>query len=157
MGKRNTCEGYLRQHGGRPRDAVTPGVVPSVQIARGLDATLDAGAPTGIFLPLGAIVLKVLVEEVVTAAGGTAPILDIGFNFSGSPTDDPDGLANGLVFDASTITEPGDTLGGVLLGRALAGNGEVTFGDDGVGVNNSSGTIDLYITYTFEDDGVIND
>lgn len=157
MGKRNTFEGYLRAHGGRPRSVVSPGVLTAMLIVRGLDATVDAGTVTGLFLPAGAIVTKVTAEESTAASGGTAPKLDIGINFIGSTTDDPDGLVANVAFDASSITRLTDALAGVLLGQPLAGAGEVTYGDDGVGTNNTAGAFDLYIEYTFEDDGVVND
>jgi len=38
----------------------------------------------------------------------------------------------------------------------LTEQAQVTYGDDGVGVNNTGGTIDLFITYTFDDDGKVN-
>jgi len=59
MGKRNTFEGYIRAHGGRPRDVVPPAVVPVVLAIRGLAATADAGTLTGKYIPVGAIVLGV--------------------------------------------------------------------------------------------------
>ena len=154
MGKRNTFEGYLRAHGGRPRDVVSAGVVPVVLAIRGLDATLDAGTLTGKFIPKGAIPLSVDVKESVTASGGTAPKLDVGLELS---TPDDDGLVSNAVYDADSRTEIAGASAGVLLGTELAETAEVTYGDDGVGTNNTAGEIDIFITYTFEDDGVVND
>lgn len=157
MGKRSTFEGYLRTHGGRPRDVVSVSPVPCVAIVRGLDATADAGTLTGLVLPAGATVLKIIAEESVAASGGTTPILDIGVDYIGTTVDDPNGLCDGLAYDASSKTEVTDALAGVLMGQPLVSNARVTYGDDGVGVNNTAGEFDLYITYTFDDDGVIND
>ena len=150
MGKRSTFEGYLRSHGGRPRDVVPPAVVPVILRIAGLDATADAGTGTGKFLPVGAIPLSVTV--IGGGTGGTSPILDVGLELD---TPDDDGLANGLTYDA---TDKADviTKAGVLLGTVLTEQKEITYGDDGVGTNNTGGTVDLLIEYTFDDDGVVN-
>lgn len=149
MGRRSTFEGYLRSHGGRNRNDVPAAVVPVVLRIAGLDATVDAGTGTGKFLPLGAIPLTVTV--IGGGTGGTAPILDVGLALA---VPDVDGLANGLTYDA---TDRADvvTKAGVLLGTVLAEQAEITYGDDGVGVNNTGGTVDLLIEYTFDDDGSI--
>jgi hypothetical protein len=112
-----------------------------------LDATVDAGTLTGVFLPINAIPLAVHVLGGGT--GGTAPILDVGLELS-SPDDD--GLANGLTYDATDMADV-ITKAGVLLGTILTEQAEVTYGDDGVGTNNTGGTVDILITYTFDDDG----
>ena len=155
MGKRSTVVGYWRARGGTEASGSRiPGpvaaVVPVVLAIRALDATADAGTLTGKFLPIGAIVLNVSVKESVTIAGGTSPILDIGLELG---TPDDNGLADGLDYEASSNTQIGDTLAGVLLGTALTEQAEVTYGDDGVGTNNTSGEIDIFLTYTFDDDG----
>jgi hypothetical protein len=115
-----------------------------------LDATADAGTLTGKFLPVGAIPLSVTV--IGGGTGGTAPILDVGLELA---VPDDDGLANGLTYDA---TDKADviTKAGVLLGTILTEQAEITYGDDGVGTNNTGGTVDLLIEYTFDDDGVVN-
>ena len=150
---RSTTKGYFRAHGGNVADGASPAVIPVVLAIRGLDATVDAGTLTGKFIPKGAIPLSVAVVESVAAAGGTAPILDIGLELA---TPDDNGLADGLAYDATTNTQIADALAGVLLGTELAETAEVTYGDDGVGVNNTSGEIDIFITYTFDDDGTVN-
>jgi len=150
MGKRNTFEGYIRQHGGRPRSTVAASVVPSILRIAALDATVDAGTGTGKFLPAGAIPLRVSV--IGGGTGGTAPILDVGLELL---TPDDDGLANGLTYDATDVADV-VTKAGALLGTVLAETAEITYGDDGVGTNNTGGTVDLIIEYTFDDDGVIN-
>jgi hypothetical protein len=115
-----------------------------------LDATADAGTLTGKFLPVGAIPLSVTV--IGGGTGGTTPILDVGLELA---VPDDDGLANGLTYDA---TDKADviTKAGVLLGTILTEQAEITYGDDGVGTNNTGGTVDLLIEYTFDDDGVVN-
>lgn len=158
MGKRSTVKGYWRAQGATessssriPAPAVA--VVPVVLAIRGLSAIVDAGTLTGKFLPIGAMILSVSVFESVTAAGGTTPILDIGLELG---TPDDNGICDGLAYDASTNTQIGDALAGVLMGTALTEQAEITYGDDGVGTNNTSGEIDIFITYTFDDDGTIN-
>jgi hypothetical protein len=150
MGKRSTFEGYLRAHGGRPRDVVPPAVVPVILRIAGLDATVDAGTLTGKFLPVGAIPLRVSV--IGGGTGGTTPILDVGLELL---TPDDDGLANGLTFNGTDVADV-VTKAGVLLGTVLTEQAEITYGDDGVGTNNTGGTVDLIIEYTFDDDGVVN-
>jgi hypothetical protein len=120
---------------------------------RGLDATADAGTLTGVFLPIGAVPLHVSVLESTVIAGGTSPILDIGLELD---TPDDDGLVNGADYEASSTTHIGDvsTFAGVLLGTVLAEQAEITYGDDGVGTNNTSGEIDIFVTYMFDDDGL---
>lgn len=153
MGKRTTTAGYWRQHGDSTRKS-TPAPVPCVVAATGLAATADAGTGTGKFLPIGAIPLSVSVIFTTAASGGTLPILDVGLELA---TPDDDGLANGLDYTANTNTQIGDTLAGALLGLALTEAVEINYGDDGVGVNNTAGVISIYVTYTFDDDGVVND
>jgi hypothetical protein len=150
MGRRTTFTGYIRARGATNAsssrlDGPPVGVVPIVIRILGLDATEDAGFATGVFLPIGAIVLSVATID-QASSGGTNPILDVGLGA------DPDGLANGMTYDADDSATPGN-LGGVLMGRATATVLEITYGDDGVGTNNTGGAIDLYITYTFDDDG----
>jgi hypothetical protein len=98
--------------------------------------------------------LNVSVLESTTISGGTSPILDVGLEIG---TPDDDGLCNGLDYEASSNTQIGDTLAGVLLGVAMTVEAEVTYGDDGVGTNNTAGAIDIFVTYSFEDDGKRND
>lgn len=153
MGTRSSIKGYWRQGGDSRSNTSTPAVVPSVAQAKDLDATADAGTLTGVFLPIGAIPLSVSVQEVIAAAGGTSPILDVGLELG---TPDDDGLANGLDYEASSNTQIGDALAGVLLGLELTEEAELTYGDDGVGTNNTSGTIHIFVTYVMADDGVVN-
>jgi len=156
MGKRQTVTGYWRAQGvaeNADRSVVNPSVLPCVLHAPDLAATADAGTGTGLFLPVGAIPLSVSVLEKTTISGGTSPILDVGLELD---TPDDDGLANGLDYEASSNTQIGDTLAGALLGIALTEIAEVNYGDDGVGTNNTAGTIDIFVFYTFADDGVIN-
>lgn len=150
MGKRSTTAGYWRAHGDSTRTA-RPAVVPVMVQISDLDATADAGTLTGVFLPAGAIPLEVIVLGGGT--GGTTPILDVGLE---ADTPDDDGLANGLTYDA---TDKADviTKAGVLLGTVLPRATEVTYGDDGAGTNNTGGTVDILIKYTFDDDGKVND
>jgi hypothetical protein len=126
-------------------------VVPVVLAIRGVDATLaGAGLLTGYTLPKGAIPLRVEVNSAAT--GGTGPLLDVGLELS---TPDDDGLADGL----NITTDVSGTMGsggGILLGTVLTEAAEVTVSDGG-GTNATGGTIDIYITYTFDDDGAVND
>lgn len=152
MGKRSTIVGYWRARGGTEASGSripgpAPAVVPVTLQLKDLDATVDAGTLTGVFLPINAIPLAVHVLGGGT--GGTAPILDVGLELS-SPDDD--GLANGLTYDATDMADV-ITKAGVLLGTILTEQAEVTYGDDGVGTNNTGGTVDILITYTFDDDG----
>jgi hypothetical protein len=125
--------------------------VPVVLAIRGLDATLaGAGLLTGKFMPIGAIPLRVEINSAAT--GGTNPLLDVGLELA---TPDDDALADGLdiTLDISATMGSG---GGVLLGTPLAERAEVTVSDGG-GTNATGGTFDVYITYTFDDDGAVND
>ena len=155
MGKRSTFTGYIRAQGkeqSKNRDAVSPAVVPVVLAITGLDATLaSAGELTGKFLPKGAIPLRVDVNGGGT--GGTSPLLDVGIELS---TPDDDGLVNGVAVDGDSSTALGATEAGVLLGTELAETAEVTISDGG-GTNATGGTFDLFITYTFADDGKVQD
>jgi hypothetical protein len=119
-------------------------------MARGLDATADAGTLTGKFLPVGAIPLSVAVTVTAAISGGTSPILDIGLELG---TPDDDGLADGLDYEADTLTQVADTLVGVLIGQVLTEEAELTYGDDGVGTNNTAGEIDIFVYYVMTDDG----
>lgn len=153
MGKRNTFEGYLRAHGGRPRDVLPPAVVPVVLRIAGLDATLPGlGILTGKFLPVGAIVLGVAVKG--NGTGGTTPLLDVGLEH-GTPVDNA--LVDGVAVDADSNTEVGaGATAGAQLGVVQTEQSEITVSDGG-GTNATGGTFDLLITYTFDDDGVVND
>lgn len=155
MGKRNTFTGYVRAQGkpqGRTRDAVTPGVLPAVLAITGIDATLaGAGILTGKFLPKGAIPLRVDVNGGGT--GGTTPLLDVGLELA-TPNDD--GLVDGVAVDGDSSNALGTTEAGVLIGTELTETAEVTVSDGG-GTNATGGTFDLFITYTFADDGTVND
>jgi hypothetical protein len=153
MGTRSTVKGFWRQGGNSSSNRSTPAVVPSVIVARGLDATADAGTLTGKFLPIGAIPLSVAVTVTSAISGGTTPILDVGLELG---TPDDDGLANGLDYEADTLTQVADALAGVLIGQVLTEEAELTYGDDGVGTNNTAGEIDIFVTYVMTDDGVQN-
>lgn len=150
MGKRSTTAGYWRAHGDSTRVS-RPAVMPVMMQISDLDATVDAGTLTGVVIPAGAIPLAVHVLGGGT--GGTSPILDVGLE---ADTPDDDGLANGLTYDATDMADV-VTKAGALLGTVLPRATEVTYGDDGVGTNNTGGTVDLLITYTFDDDGKVND
>jgi hypothetical protein len=155
MGVRSTITGYWRARGNSgntSRTGPTPAVLTATLGITNLDATADAGTLTGKFLPRGAIPLSVSVFESTTIAGGTSPILDIGLELG---TPDDNGLADGLDYEVSSNTQVGATLAGVLLGSILAEDVEVTYGDDGVGTNNTSGEIDIFITYSIDDDGAL--
>lgn len=156
MGKRSTVKGYWRAHGGTEAttsksNGPSPAVVPVVMAIFGLDATLAAaGILTGKFMPLGAIPLRVDVNAGGT--GGTAPLLDVGLELS---TPDDDGLVNGAAVDAAggdSSNALGTTEAGVLMGTIIAEDAEITVSDGG-GTNATGGTFDLFITYTFDDDG----
>lgn len=154
MGKRSTIHGYWRARGATEASSSRiPGpayaVVPVVIAIRELDATADAGTGTGQFLPIGAIPLSVSVFFSTAAGGGTSPILDVGLEIG---TPDDDGLADGLDYEANSNTQIGDALAGALLGAVMTEQAEITYGDDGVGTNNTSGEIDIFVTYTFDDD-----
>ena len=157
MGKRSTLVGYWRARGGTeasgsriPGPAVA--VVPVVLAITGLDATLaGAGLLTGKFLPIGAIPLRVDINGGGT--GGTTPLLDVGLELG---TPDDDGLVDGVAVDGDTSNALGDgATAGVLLGTILTEQAEVTISDGG-GTNATGGTFDLFITYTFDDDGSLN-
>lgn len=154
MGTRSTIKGFWRQGGDSSSSTATPAVVPSVLIMRDLDATAVAGTATGKFLPKGAIPLSVSVSlGTIPPAGGTSPILDIGLEY-GSPNDDA--LADGLDYEAETNTQIGDALAGSDMGFEATSEVEVTYGDDGVGTDNTSGQINIFITYVMTDDGSFN-
>jgi hypothetical protein len=154
MGKRSTVKGYWRAQGATeasssriPGPAVA--VLPVVLAIRGVDATLAAaGILTGYFLPIGAIPLKVDVFSAAT--GGTNPLLDVGLELG---TPDDDGIVDGLDITASNTAIMG-TGGGVLLGVPNTELAEITVSDGG-GTNATGGTFDLFITYTFDDDGTL--
>ena len=156
MGKRSTIKGYWRASGASeasssrlPAPAVA--VVPVTLAILGVDATLAAaGILTGKFLPVGAIPLRVEVNS--GATGGTNPLLDVGLELL---TPDDDGLADGIdiTLDVSATMGSG---GGVLLGTVLTEQAEITVSDGG-GTNATGGTFDMFITYTFSDDGTVND
>jgi len=155
MGIRSTIKGYWRASGATeasssktPAPAVA--VVPVVLAIRGIDATLAAaGILTGKFLPINAIPLKVDVFSAAT--GGTNPLLDVGLELG---TPDDDGLVDGVDITAS-ITAIMGTGGGVLLGVPNTELAEITVSDGG-GTNATGGTFDIFITYTFDDDGSVN-
>jgi hypothetical protein len=157
MGKRSTVKGYWRAHGGTEASVSkstgpSVAVVPVVLAITGLDATLaGAGLLTGKFMPAGAIPLRVDVNGGGT--GGTTPLLDVGLELS---TPDDDGLVNGAAVDGDSSNALGTTEAGVLIGTAITEDAEVTISDGG-GTNATGGTFDLFITYTFDDDGKVND
>lgn len=152
MGKRSTTSGYWRAHGDHTRTA-SPAVLPVVLAVTGVDATLaGAGLLTGKFMPIGAIPLRV--EVVGGGTGGTTPLLDVGLELA---TPDDDGLADGVAADGDSSTGIGaGATAGVLLGTTLTEAAEVTVSDGG-GTNATGGTIDIFIHYTFSDDGKVND
>lgn len=152
MGKRSTTTGYWRAHGDSKRVA-TAAPLPAVLAITGLDGTLPATAiATGKYLPLGAIPLRVEIKA-TGASGGTAPLVDIGLNLS---TPDDNGLVAGAAADGDSSSALGSATDGVLIGTVLTETAQVTYGDGG-GVNNTAGTLDVFIWYTFDDDGVAND
>jgi hypothetical protein len=156
MGIRSTIKGYWRASGATeasssriPAPAVA--VVPVVLAIRGIDATLaGTGLLTGKFLPIGAIPLSV--EVLGQGTGGTSPLLDVGLELG---TPDDDGLVDGVDPEVNSTNTLGVTEAGVLLGIPLTEFAEITVSDGG-GVNSTGGTFDLFITYTFDDDGVVN-
>lgn len=152
MGKRSTTAGYWRAHGDSARVAA-PAVVPVVLAITGVDATLaGAGLLTGKFMPIGAIPLRV--DVVGGGTGGTTPLLDVGLEFA-TPNDVA--LVDGVAADGDSSTGiGGGATAGAQLGVALTERAEVTVSDGG-GTNATGGTIDIFITYTFDDDGVVND
>jgi len=151
MGKRSTTAGYWRAHGDSKRVA-TAAVMPVVLAITGVDATLAAaGILTGKFMPIGAVPLKV--DVVGGGTGGTTPLLDVGLELD-TPVDD--GLVNGVAADGNSSTVLGATEAGANLGAAMTEAAEVTVSDGG-GTNATGGTIDIYVHYTFVDDGVVND
>jgi hypothetical protein len=96
------------------------------------------------------------VDVLAEGTGGTTPLLDVGLELL---TPDDDGLVDGAAVDAaggSSSNDLSSTEGGVLLGTVLAEQAEVTVSDGG-GTNATGGTFDLFITYTFDDDGKVND
>ncbi|MHC4312610.1 MAG: hypothetical protein ACYSW3_09130 [Planctomycetota bacterium] len=155
MGKRSTVKGYWRAQGateasGSRTPAPAVAVVPVTLAIRGVDATLAAaGILTGYFLPIGAIPLRVEVNSAAT--GGTGPLLDVGLELG---TPDDDGLADGIDITTDVSATMGSG-GGVLLGTVLTEQAEITVSDGG-GTNATGGTFDMYITYTFDDDGTLN-
>lgn len=151
MGKRNTYTGYIRAHGSgdrAPRDQISAGVLPVVLAVSVADASQAATTLVGKALPAGAIVLGIRCKTGVT--GGTTPTINVGLNFRGTETDDPDGLALNLpvTADAECDFEQNP---GALLGTALLEDADITCGT-GTGTAGTGG-VTLYITYTFEDDG----
>jgi hypothetical protein len=106
---------------------------------------------TGKFMPIGAIILRV--DVVGGGTGGTTPLLDVGLELV-TPADD--GIVNGVAVDSDSATGMGATEAGVWFGTPLAELAEVTVSDGG-GTNATGGTFDVYITYTFDDDGKVND
>lgn len=157
MGKRSTIKGYWRALGAtESSSSQIPGpaaaVVPVTLAIRGVDATLaGAGLLTGYFMPIGAIPLSV--EVLGQGTGGTAPLLDVGLELG---TPDDVALADGVGVETNSTTSLGSTEAGTLLGTVLTEQAEITVSDGG-GVNSTGGTFDMFITYTFDDDGKLND
>jgi hypothetical protein len=157
MGKRSTTKGYWRAHGANATNSSSltgpsPAVLPVTLAIRGVDATLaGAGLLTGKFMPVGAIPLRV--EVLGQGTGGTVPLLDVGLELS-TPNDVA--LADGVGVETNSATALGDATAGTLLGTVLTETAEVTVSDGG-GTNSTGGTFDLFITYTFDDDGKVND
>lgn len=157
MGKRSTTKGYWRAHGANATNSSSltgpsPAVLPVTLAIRGVDATLaGAGLLTGKFMPVGAIPLRV--EVLGQGTGGTTPLLDVGLELS-TPNDVA--LADGVGVETNSATALGDATAGTLLGTVLTETAEVTVSDGG-GTNSTGGTFDLFITYTFDDDGKVND
>lgn len=158
MGKRSTITGYWRARGATEATSSSStgpsaAVVPVCLAITGVDATLaGAGLLTGKFMPKDAIPLRVDVNG--DGTGGTTPLLDVGLELG---TPDDDGLVNGVAADGDSSTALGSgATAGVLLGTVLTETAEVTVSDGG-GTNATGGTIDIFIWYTFSDDGKLND
>ena len=150
MGKRSTTSGYWRAHGDSRRVA-SPAVMP-VTMAVTVDAAAADGTATGKFLPIGAIVLGI--DVVSGHTGGTTPLLNIGLDDGVTP--DVDGLLNGAAADANlSINVATATTPGASFGVALTAAAEITAGTGGGTAG--TGTSVAYITYTFDDDGKVND
>jgi hypothetical protein len=117
-----------------------------------VDPTAADGTGTGKYLPLGAVVLGI--DVVSGHTGGTGPLLNIGLDDGVTP--DVDGLLDGAAADADlSINVATATTPGVSFGVALTADSEITAGTGGG--TPGTGTSLAYITYTFNDDGVIND
>lgn len=155
MGKRSTIHGYWRQRGApnpaSSASAPSVAVVPSVLHIAGISALLDgAGILTGKFLPVGAMPLRV--DILGEGTGGTTPLLDVGLELA-TPADTA--LVDGAAADGSSSVALGSATVGTLIGTVLEETAEVTVSDGG-GTNATGGTFDLFIWYSFSDDGVIN-
>lgn len=158
MGKRSTFTGYLRQRGAtsssssRLTEAPSIAVVPAVlhfQIP--LDFGLAAGNLSGKWLPQGARVLRA--EVVISGiAGATTPALDIGLEFAA--LGDDNALVDTMTITASNTAQMG-AFDGVWLGEVLTEDVEITYTDNS-GVQATAGTADIFLTYTFDDDGSTN-
>jgi hypothetical protein len=157
MGKRSTISGYWRARGATSATSSSStgpsaAVVPVCLAITGVNATLaGAGLLTGKFMPKDAIPLRVDIHG--NGTGGSSPLLDVGLELS---TPDDDGLVDGAAVDADSSVALGSTTDGVLIGTVLTETAEVTVSDGG-GTNATGGTFDLFIWYTFSDDGVLND
>lgn len=158
MGKRTTFAGYVRARGATATSSgkltgPSPGVMKITQ-AVPVDPTAADGTGTGRYLPAGAVILAI--DIVSGHTGGTAPTLNIGIDDGVTP--DTDALIVAAVattdyaLNFTSATFPGATF---AAGAALATDVEVTAGT--AGGTPGTGTSIAYITYTFNDDGVIND
>lgn len=153
MGKRNTFTGLLRVQGVGDRAGrrqTTPVPLSAAKKIAVADASQADTTLSGLALPAGAIVTRISMIDGVT--GGASPTINIGLNFKGTETDDPDGLvANLAVAGGNSVVDVSN--GGALFGEALLEDADVTVGA-GTGTAGAGG-VDLIIEYTFDDDGNI--
>jgi len=154
MGKRSTFTGLIRVQGVGDRAGrrqTTPVPLSAAKKVAVADASQAAGTIEGLALPQGAIVTRISMIEGVT--GGTAPTINIGLNFKGSETDDPDALAVNLPVTANQVVDVAAATAGALFGTALLEDADLTVGT-GTGTSGTGG-VDLIVEYTFDDDGNI--
>ena len=157
MGNRTTHTGYLRQRGATSSSSSrsngpSAGVVPSIvhfQIAA--DFGLDAGILSGVILPTGATVLRVDFN-VLSLAGHTTPAIDIGIEGS---TPDDNALVSAFDISSSGSVNMETATSGLEMGQVITEDSEITYTDMS-STQATAGTIDIYIWYTFADDGKLN-
>lgn len=153
MGKRSTFNGYLRCRGASDaRGGIQPsiGVLTAASKKIAVADASQADANVGFILPAGAIVTRISLISGVT--GGVSPTVNLGLDFLGTETDDPDGLAANFSVSASGVVDVAS--GGALFATPLAEDANVTLGA-GTGTAGTGG-VDLIIEYSFDDDGVVN-
>ena len=157
MGDRTTHTGYLRQRGATSSSSSklngpSAGVVPAVvhfQIPAAFG--LAGGILSGKFLPKGAVVLKTDVLP-LSLSGATTPALDIGLE---AATPDDDGLVAQVAIVNPSTTNLGSTEAGLLTGEPLPEDAEITYSDASA-TQATAGTLDIWVWYTFDDDGSLN-